>query len=136
MASAAHRQIIGGDGAHKLTVVARPALGSKSAALYYSHLLLYSFGVFYIVPLLVHYYSEALLSTALLLCLKQNRYRQLSEGLAQGLYMAARLGFEPATLRTQDTELNAKPSYPMLLLCLIWQRPWTAINFSTYETCT
>jgi len=27
-----------------------------------------------------------------------------SEGLAQGPYVAARVGFEPATLRTQGTE--------------------------------
>jgi len=29
----------------------------------------------------------------------------MSEGLAQGPYVAARVGFEPATFRTQGTEL-------------------------------
>ncbi len=36
-----------------------------------------------------------------------------SEGLAQGHYVAARVGFEPATFRTQDTEPTTEPPRPM-----------------------
>ena len=32
-----------------------------------------------------------------------------SEGLAQGPYVAAKMGFEPATLRMQGTELTTEP---------------------------
>ena len=35
-----------------------------------------------------------------------------SEGLAQGPYMAARVGFEPATLWTQGNELTTEPPCP------------------------
>ena len=38
-----------------------------------------------------------------------------SEGLAQCPYVAARAGFEPATLRTEDTELTIEPK---CLLCV------------------
>ena len=34
-----------------------------------------------------------------------------SEGLAQGPYVAARVGFEPATLRTQGTEPTNEPPH-------------------------
>ena len=59
-----------------------------------------------IAPLQVHYYSEMLPTTALILC--QSQYAQaqqatVSEGLAQGHYVVARVGFEPATLRTEGT---------------------------------
>ena len=33
----------------------------------------------------------------------------MSEGLAQGQYMAARVGFEPATLQMQGTKLTTEP---------------------------
>jgi len=33
----------------------------------------------------------------------------MSEGLAQGSYMAARVGFKPATLRMQGTKLTTEP---------------------------
>ena len=33
----------------------------------------------------------------------------MSEGLAQGTYVAFRVVFEPATLQTQCTELTTKP---------------------------
>src|SRR6218665_1368488 len=33
----------------------------------------------------------------------------MSERLTQGPYMAARMGFEPATLRTQGTKLTTQP---------------------------
>src|SRR6218665_3460462 len=46
-----------------------------------------------IVPLQVHYYSEALLTTALILCQSQHA--------------------EPATLRTQGTEYTTEPPRPM-----------------------
>ena len=36
-----------------------------------------------------------------------------SEGLAQGPYMAARVGFEPATNRTKVTESNTEPPCPL-----------------------
>ena len=47
---------------------------------------------------------EALLTTALTLCRSQHTkalQATVSEGLAQGPYMAAKVGFEPATLRTE-----------------------------------
>jgi len=40
----------------------------------------------------------------------------VSEGLAQGPYVAAGVGFEPATLRTQDTELTNESPRPTLLV--------------------
>src|SRR6218665_1048158 len=45
-----------------------------------------------------------------------NHVRQAttSEGLAQVLYVAARIGFEPATLRMQGTELTTGPPRPLL----------------------
>ena len=36
----------------------------------------------------------------------------MSEGLAQGLHGAARVGFKPATLQTQGTELTTEPKCP------------------------
>ena len=41
-----------------------------------------------------------------------------SEGLAQGLYVAARAGFEPATLRTKGVESTNAPPRPMST-CLV-----------------
>ena len=38
----------------------------------------------------------------------------MSEGLAKSPYMAARVGFEPATLRTQGTELTTEPPCPAI----------------------
>ena len=35
----------------------------------------------------------------------------MSEGIAQGPYIAAKVGFEPATLQTQDTELTTEPPH-------------------------
>ena len=37
------------------------------------------------------------------------------EGLAQGPYVAARVAFEPATLRTQGTELTTEPPHPTFI---------------------
>jgi len=36
----------------------------------------------------------------------------VSEGLAQGPYVAARAGFEPATIRTRDDESTNEPPCP------------------------
>ena len=44
-----------------------------------------------------------------------------SEGLAQGSYLAARMGFKPATLDAQGAELTAEPPRPIggtELLCV------------------
>ena len=38
----------------------------------------------------------------------------MSEGLAQGPYVAARVGFEPATIQMQVTELTNEPPGPMI----------------------
>src|SRR6218665_310699 len=68
-----------------------------------------------IAPLQVHYYSEELPTTALILCRSQHTkalQATVSEGLAQGPYVAARVGFKPATLQMQDTELTTEPSHP------------------------
>jgi len=42
-----------------------------------------------------------------------------SEGLAQGPYVAARVGFEPATLRT-GTELTTEPPHLSAVLCCLY----------------
>ena len=60
-----------------------------------------------IAPLPVHYYSEALPTTAMTQCRSKHAEAPqtiASEGLAQGPYAAARVGFEPATLGSQGTE--------------------------------
>ena len=38
----------------------------------------------------------------------------MSEGLAQGPYVMARVKFEPATLRTQGTEPTSEPPHPLI----------------------
>ena len=40
------------------------------------------------------------------------------EGLAQGLYVAARVGFEAVTLRTQGTEFTMEPPRPQMNIYL------------------
>ena len=48
----------------------------------------------------------------------------MSEGLAQSPYVAAEVGLEPATLRTQVTEFITEPPCPTILsLCLRSQSP-------------
>ncbi len=42
-----------------------------------------------------------------------------SEGLAQGPYVAARVGFEPATFRTQGTKPTTEPACPTLMLQIV-----------------
>ena len=46
----------------------------------------------------------------------------LSEGLAQGPYVAARVGFEPTTLRMKDDELTSEPPHPTLIY-FIYNQP-------------
>ena len=41
----------------------------------------------------------------------------VSEGLAQGPYVVARVGFEPATLQTQDTEPRQHAPQQLLFFC-------------------
>src|SRR6218665_4089065 len=68
-----------------------------------------------IAPFQSHYYSEALQTTAPKLRRSQHAEAQqatTSEGLGQGPYMAARVGFEPATFRTEGTELPTEPPSP------------------------
>ena len=65
-----------------------------------------------IAPLQVHYCPEALSTTALILCRIQHAealQATVSEGLAQGPYVAAGVGFETATFRTGSTELTTEP---------------------------
>ena len=42
----------------------------------------------------------------------------MSEGLAQGPYVAAKVRFKPATLWMQGTELTTEPPHPTSLLLL------------------
>ena len=68
--------------------------------------------------------SEALPNTALILCRSYHAEAlraTASEGLAQGPYMAARVGFEPATLQTQGTKpyLLATTPHTVLLTWLL-----------------
>src|SRR6218665_2094126 len=70
-----------------------------------------------IAPLQIHYDSEALPTTALILCRNQHAeplQATVSEGLAQGPYVSTRVGIEPETLRKQGTELNTEPSRPQI----------------------
>ena len=61
-------------------------------------------------PLWVHYYSELLPTTALMILCRSWHVEVLlatvSEGLAQGPYVLARVRFEPATPWMQGTELT------------------------------
>ena len=41
------------------------------------------------------------------------------EGFVQGPYVAARVGFEPATIRTQGAELTTKPPRPTNAACVV-----------------
>ena len=58
-----------------------------------------------------------LLTTALILCRRKHAeapQATVSEGLAQGSYVVAGVGFEPATLRAQGTELTTEPPCPTI----------------------
>jgi len=68
-----------------------------------------------IAPLQVHCYSEALLTKASILCWSQHTevlQATVSEGLAQGPYVAARVLFEPVTFWMQGTEPTTEPPCP------------------------
>jgi len=84
------------------------------------------------VPLQVHFYSEALPTTARILCQSFTAEAQqttASEGLAQGPYMAARVGFEPMTLRTKFIKSANEPSRSTVTL---WW--WHHNDVSCHET--
>ena len=71
--------------------------------------------IFIIAPLQVHYYSEAIYrhSTDTVSDFHpEARQATASERLAQGPYVAARAGFEPATLRTNGVESTKVPPRP------------------------
>ena len=75
-----------------------------------------------IVPLQVHYYSEALPTAALILCWRQHAKAlqvTVSEGLAQGPYVVAGVGFEPATLLTPGTELTTERPHPIIIVIIL-----------------
>src|ERR1700733_13052582 len=62
-----------------------------------------------IAPLQVTFYSEALPATARTLCWSfhvESHRAIVSEGLAQGPYVAPRAGFEPTTLGLQANDLT------------------------------
>ena len=68
-----------------------------------------------IAPLQVHYYSEVLPTTALILCRSWHAEAlqvTVSEGLAQGPYVADRAWFELAMLWTQGTEFTTELPHP------------------------
>ena len=48
----------------------------------------------------------------------------MSEGLAQGPYVVARVEFESATLRTQGTELTIEPPRPTLSMSYSSEAPF------------
>src|SRR6218665_4105573 len=62
----------------------------------------------------VHCYSEALPTTELIHL--KALHATTSEGLDQGPCAAARVGFDPAPLWTQGTELNTEPQCPHLYM--------------------
>ena|SRR6218665_2383544 len=73
-----------------------------------AHSLIHSISI---APLQDHYNSEALPTTTLILCRSQHikaPQATASQGLAQGPYVAARSGFDPATLGEQKA-----PKLPM-----------------------
>src|ERR1700733_13515863 len=77
----------------------------------------------YIAPLQVTLYSEALPTTARTLCRSfhaETHRAIVSEGLAQGPYVAPRAGFEPTTLRPQA---NTYPLYHHVGMCVFLYRP-------------
>src|SRR6218665_130256 len=76
-----------------------------------------------IAPLQVHYYSEALPATAWILYRRvshRGAQATASKGLAQGPYVAARVGVEPTTLRLKVIDSTNAPPRPTLFID-IWQ---------------
>ena len=54
-----------------------------------------------------------------------------SEGLAQGPYAAARVGFEPATLRSQGTERTTAPPRP-IYICEMYMCIYVLLYIGSY----
>ena len=76
-------------------------------------------------PLQVHYYSEVLPTTAFILCRSYHAkalHETVSERLAQGPNVAARVGFEPATFRTQGTEPTTEPPPSVCIYALVCRK--------------
>ena len=60
----------------------------------------------------------------------------MSEGLAQGLYVVTRVGFELATLQMQGTELTTEPLLPHSSNLLAFNSPKSCISSgSPYTYC-
>src|SRR6218665_1287593 len=97
-----------------LSILSFGWVASRAVSIYmYIHGIVYIYAFIHsfipdisIAPLPVHYYSEVLRTTA---SHSEALQATVSEGLAQGLYMAAGVGLKPATLWTQDTELTTEP---------------------------
>src|SRR6218665_1747877 len=88
----------------------------------------------YIAPLQVLYYSEALPTTALILYRSFTPKRtgnRLGKGLAQGLYLAARAGVEPTTLRLKAIDSIKAPPCPTMFG---WTRSIMALHKYVIET--
>src|SRR6218665_1561109 len=66
-------------------------------------------------PLLLRGIPDYSIDTVSELTRRSAAGKTTSEGLAQVPYVAARVGFEPATFRTQGTEPTTKPRRPMML---------------------
>ena len=62
------------------------------------------------VTFLIHFVASILLISLLL------SQATASEGLAQGSYVVARVGFGPATLRMQGTESATEPPHPTIFV--------------------
>ena len=78
-------------------------------------LIIHSFWIFYSAssnPLLLTGAYDCNIDAVLELTRRSAIQATMSEGLAQGDYVAARVGFEPATHRTQSTERTTKPPRP------------------------
>jgi len=85
------------------------------------------------VLLQVHYYSEALPTTTLTLCRSEHAkalQAAMTKGLAKGPYVAARVGFEPATFQTQGTKPKTEPPRPK---CIQSALAHTKLNVITNE---
>src|SRR6218665_1502770 len=89
-----------------------------------------------IAPLQIHYHSEALPTTALIMCRSQHPgvlQATVSEGLAQGPYLAAGEGFEPETHWTQGTELTTEPPHPTNIYTFIQKYALCATVISLFH---
>ena len=55
----------------------------------------------------------------------------MSEELSQGPYVAVRMGFKPAALRTQGTELTTEPPIPIITIVNMCSQ--TDVNLSEVQ---